>query len=107
MNWRDEYSVGIEEIDARHRQLIAMFLHVEQSIDSGSRRSDINAMIMELREFAYAHFSLEQGMMRLFGDHGIARHIANYWHFFDEIADMERRSLGLSSGRKAVGALVD
>lgn len=102
MKWSDEYSVGIEEIDSQHQTLLKMFAAIEHSIESGGTWSDIHYGLVKLKEFANAHFMLEQALMRMYGYSELAGHMATHKHFFDTLNEMEHRSLGVSARQETV-----
>jgi hemerythrin len=107
MKWKEEYSVGIQEIDDQHKKLLDMFMVVEQSIESAESWNDVHLGLVGLKSSASIHFTVEQALMRLFGYEDLARHIVTHQYFFDKLAEMERRSLGISTKKETVEFLVD
>lgn len=107
MKWSDECSVGIQEIDDQHKNLLKIFSKIEQSIKSADSWSDVYYGFLELKDAARVHASLEQALMRLFGYQGLENHIASHQYFFDRLADMEHRSLGILTKQEAIKFLSD
>ena len=107
MKWKEEYSVGLQEIDDQHMKLLDMFTAVEKSIESAESWNDVHIGLMGLKSSASIHFTVEQALMRMFGFDGLARHIVTHQYFFDKLAEMERRSLGNSTKHETVEFLAD
>jgi hemerythrin len=107
MKWKDEYSVGIEEIDDQHRKLLEMFAVVERSIVLAGSWSDIHYGLVKLKELSKSHFMLEQALMRMFNYTGLKHHKATHQYFFDKLEEMEHRSLGASTKQETIKFLGD
>ena len=96
MHWRDEYSLGIVEIDSQHKQLIRSFGAIEDASRQGQRWSSIYFLIAELKDFARFHFACEEALMRLFGFPELRLHSAEHAHFFKFLAKIEKNSISQS-----------
>ena len=107
MEWKDEYSVGIQEIDNQHKQLLRSFSEIEESIRLKQGWSDIHYAIVGLIQAARMHFSFEEAMMRLFGYPGLEFHLKEHRSFFDSLDAIERRSLKLSAETEMVRFLLE
>lgn len=66
MEWKDEYSVGIEEIDNQHKKLLLLFSAVQDAVNAGKGWSAIHFSILEVTDFARFHFRFEEALMRLY-----------------------------------------
>ena len=67
MEWKNEYSVGILEIDDQHKLLLRSFTEIEESIRLGEGWSNTHYAILELNQLARMHFTFEEAIMHLFG----------------------------------------
>lgn len=65
IKWSDEMSVGIEEIDAQHKVLLALLNKTYQSIDQGQDEEGIRKIIEELYNYTKFHFAMEESLMQL------------------------------------------
>lgn len=63
MEWTDDLSVGIEEIDEQHRELFGRINSLVAAIRGADCKSKIDGVISFLEEYAQTHFSLEEGYM--------------------------------------------
>lgn len=96
MGWKDEYSVGIAEIDDQHRVLIDCIATLEQSIDDDDERRRwlaIHYAIVRLSDYTRIHFSVEESLMRIIGFSGCDAHIAEHKRFIVYLRDIERKSI--------------
>lgn len=95
--WKEEYSVGIVEIDNQHKQLLRSFSILEESAKLNQGWSNTHYATVELRQLAYMHFSFEEAMMRMFGYPGTEAHQKEHLHFFDSLNKIERAALKKSA----------
>ena len=105
MHWRDEYSLGIPEIDNQHKTLIGLFDAIEEAVRLGKTWSTIYFHIAELRDFARFHFTCEEALMRLFAFPDINLHTAEHTHFLKFLSEMESSSLRKSVEKDMVKLL--
>jgi hemerythrin len=61
--WRDEYSVGISEIDAQHKHLFGLAAALADSMRKAAGQTDLNAVLDELVCYADEHFAFEEIIM--------------------------------------------
>lgn len=78
--WREEYSLGIPEIDDQHKELIKRFAAVEEAIATRLGWSELHFAILGILRYAEFHFQFEEALMRLFGFPQIERHIQEHRH---------------------------
>ena len=93
MEWKDEYAVGIKEIDAQHKELVNLFTKINDSIKSELPWSEIHFQIIELKTFAIFHFEFEEALMRLFGFREHGTHADAHKSFFDKLHAIEQSSI--------------
>lgn len=107
VEWKDSYSLGIEEIDNQHKRLLRGFTAIEDAISSGKGWSFTHFAVLELRTTARAHFMFEEGLMRLFGfpKTEILDHSREHEQFFRKLDDIERHSIRDSAEKDMVDFL--
>jgi hemerythrin len=93
MEWKDEYSIGILEIDNQHKHLMYGFSVIEETIILGKGWSDTHYAIVEVIKIANMHFAFEEALMRIFGYPGTESHQKEHQHFFAKLDSIERLSL--------------
>lgn len=102
MHWRDDYSLGILEIDSQHKALIGHFSTIEEAIRKGMDWSTVYFHVADLKEFARFHFTCEEALMRLFGYPDLRLHMAEHAHFFKVLGEIEMTSISKSIERELV-----
>jgi hemerythrin len=76
--WREEYSLGIPEIDDQHKELIKRFAAVEVAIATRQGWSELHFAILGILRYAEFHFQFEEALMRLYGFPQIERHMLEH-----------------------------
>jgi hemerythrin len=82
--WRPEYSVGIEEIDAQHQELFRRAGLFIESLRRQSRQ-EIGILLSFLRLYAVTHFGAEEAWMRAASYPGTAEHEKQHDGFIKDI----------------------
>lgn len=94
--WKDEYSVGIDEIDDQHKMLIDCIANLEQSIeddDEKQRWTAIHYAIVQLADYTRIHFAVEESLMRILAYPASSAHAAQHRMFVSFLLDIERKSI--------------
>jgi hemerythrin len=102
MQWKDEYSLGIQEIDEQHKRLLTYFSRIEDAVNANKGWSDIHFAIVDLRAFSMIHFEFEEALMRLYGFGNYPDHIKGHLHYMKKLEDIERASLGSNAAGELV-----
>ena len=82
--WRPEYSVGIEEIDAQHQELFRRAGLFIESLRKQSRQ-EIGILLSFLRLYAVTHFGAEEAWMKAAAYPGLAEHEKQHDGFIKDI----------------------
>lgn len=93
MDWKSEYSVGIDEIDKQHRVLLDYFSLIEDAVAAGGNWSSLHFILIQLHDYARIHFSVEETLMHMFAYPGTADHISLHQGFFAKLKELEQQSL--------------
>ncbi|HEY6896697.1 MAG TPA: bacteriohemerythrin [Rhodocyclaceae bacterium] len=93
MLWREEYELGIPEIDRQHRELINALVDLETTTDKEQRWSAVHFALVRVEEFVNVHFAVEESLMRLVGFPNFDSHVAEHRAFRDKVAELKLRSL--------------
>lgn len=86
--WRDEYSVGLPDVDHEHRMLIAMINELAAGLGPDAPRGRITAALGEICARIAAHFALEEREMRALGYSGLADHKDEHERLLEDILDI-------------------
>ena len=78
--WTPALAVGVEEIDAQHRELFERAGRLIEAVQAKKPR-ELGALINYLHVYAVAHFGAEEELMRARGFPGYVRHKAEHDRF--------------------------
>lgn len=107
MQWHPSYTLGVDEIDAQHRQLLQHAGGVIDAIQQDKPWSEIYFQIEELRDFAKFHFQFEEALMRMFGFPEKDAHAQSHETFFSRLEAIERQAIHDQLERNVVQLLTD
>jgi hemerythrin len=101
--WRDEFEIGLPDVDHEHREMIAMIDRLLASLGPETGVGDILSALGEIHAWIGAHFALEEREMRRLKYIAIGLHKSDHERLLDDIleimADVESpadyRSAGL------------
>ncbi len=90
MEWKDEYSVQIPEIDREHRILLEYVTGVEEAAAGGDAPGAL-AAVGRLLSFAVTHFTFEETVMRIQGYGDLDAHFQGHQRFLDQLRSLEEQ----------------
>ena len=98
VQWKDSYSVGNLQIDAQHRQLLAMCQQCEELLETRGMEdnSRIHLLLNDLSEYVRSHFDYEESLLRQHGYPKLLEHIAEHNEYWEQLANILAKA---SSGR--------
>ena len=67
IEWKDEYSVGIDSIDQQHRKLVGLINQLATAVDYSTGKEFEQDALDELVDYTKTHFSYEEGLMETNG----------------------------------------
>jgi hemerythrin len=85
LEWRDEFRIGIDEVDHEHRLLIDL---INAAHGRGAATAALEAALGDIHAVVTAHFALEEKDMRAHGYPGLGAHKADHEHLLDDIRDI-------------------
>ena len=74
IQWRDDYSVNVLQLDAQHKHLVGMINGLAEIMERGSKPEDMTALLEDLIAYTSYHFATEEKMMERAGYIGLAEH---------------------------------
>jgi hemerythrin len=93
MKWKAKYALGIEEIDKQHRVLLDCMTTIEDAIQAGDRWSAVHFGIVQLRDYARVHFTVEETVFKMHQYPGTDEHIRQHQVFMGHLHDIEQKTL--------------
>lgn len=88
LQWKQEYSVGIESMDDEHRQLIDLINGVYAKLDAKSDALQIETCLGDIFNAIAMHFALEERIMRAHNYDEFDAHKEDHEELLDEIRDL-------------------
>ena len=72
IQWSEEFSVGVRELDQQHQQLIKLLNHLILTQGTKSMNSEtISDVLTEMTRYAQTHFKAEERLMEDYGYPGL------------------------------------
>ncbi len=100
LEWTQQLSVGVEEIDDQHRELFRRASRLLEGLRKGEPE-EVGGLIDFLYEHAVTHFGAEEQFMRSTGYPGYVRHKAEHDRFISDLL-----ALSGEHDRKGAGAFM-
>ena len=88
LQWRDEFSVGIAEVDHEHRELIELIQGLQVTMSGGAGVDKILEALGEIYAQIAAHFALEEKAMRSMNYVAYADHKEDHETLLDDLRDI-------------------
>ena len=88
INWRNEFRVGVAEVDYEHQELIELINTLHQSVLEGVTREQVVAGLGEIFAQIAAHFALEEKVMRETRYPAYREHKADHEVLLDDLRDI-------------------
>jgi len=89
--WKDEFSVGVKEIDDQHRQLIDMINAFYEALFKGEAKGGLAELLRGLLEYTRYHFSTEEELMQGSAYPGLEEQRGEHALFVAKVSDMSER----------------
>ena len=102
IEWKDEFDLGIEEVDSEHRALVALINALHDAMLAGEGRADVVEGISEIYTLVSRHFEREEAFMREAHYMAYAEHKEDHEVLLDdlrEIIEEVRSGRGYEEGR--------
>ena len=88
LNWKPEYSVGVESVDFEHRQMIELINSIYAEIQGRNDADSIEQFLGDVHAAIAAHFALEERAMQQSGYAEYLDHKDNHEELLDQIRDL-------------------
>ena len=86
--WKDEYSVGVVEIDTQHKQLFSIINDLATLINTSPSKESIGTIVNQILEYKKEHFATEEKYFEQFQYDGAAEHIRQHQLFTKTITSL-------------------
>lgn len=89
--WKDEYSVGIDEIDNQHKNFISLLNELYDAIQENKIKGELSSIFDKVINYAKLHFETEEGYFIKFNYPYAEEHIAAHKSLMSELLDKQRK----------------
>jgi hemerythrin len=98
IEWDENYSVGVEELDEQHKQLFKIINKIFDIPDTKRVSQSISDLLADMREYASVHFATEEKYMSACAYPDITNHIRAHQQYRKKVNDLCARSTVEKSG---------
>ncbi len=88
--WGDEFSVGIEELDADHKKLLALLNDLKKAMDAGDAHDALGRVLAGLKLYMSFHFAHEEELFRQLEYPDYEAHCREHQAFADAVEELHR-----------------
>ncbi len=88
LEWKAEYSVGIDSMDVEHRKMMGLINTVYAELEGRRDADAIEDFLGEVHSTISSHFALEERIMREAGYEEYVEHKNDHEALLDQILDM-------------------
>lgn len=88
LEWRDEFRIGIAEVDHEHKTLIDLINRLHESLGADRAAERVEAFLGEIFARIAAHFALEEKDMQARGYPERPAHKADHEQLLDDLRDI-------------------
>ena len=88
VEWKDEYSVGIDSIDQQHKKLLNLINQLQTAVDYSTGEEFEHEALDELVNYTKTHFSYEEGLMEQNDYPGFEPHKAQHVEMITKVEEV-------------------
>jgi hemerythrin len=96
--WNDSLSVGVEQFDIEHKQLIYFINELNNALKIGSSAKTMENTLVQLVKYTEVHFNHEQEYMKLYDYPDLDPHFSEHENLKEQVNDFYDK---LKSGKTA------
>ncbi len=76
--WTDQYSVGVQQIDREHMQLVDILNRLYESVCADDATKTLDVILVELLGYTRTHFANEEQLLRVHGYPALPEHMEEH-----------------------------
>lgn len=88
VEWKDEYSVGIDSIDQQHKKLLNLINQLQTAVDYSTGEEFEREALDELVDYTKTHFSYEEGLLEQNNFPGYEPHKAQHVEMINKVEEV-------------------
>jgi len=91
IEWSDDLSVGIEEIDEQHKILVGLVNDMHTALHERRGAEITNDILRQLKTYTIIHFAVEESLMRVFHYPDYEEHKAHHQKLIEQINELQKK----------------
>ena len=99
MDWKEEYSVKISQIDQQHKKLIELINQLNDAMSKGKAKEVLDKILNDLVSYCASHFKLEEQLMQTNGYPGFAEHKEKHDKMTAKVLSLKKE---VAAGKKMI-----
>ena len=88
LEWKDEYSVGIDSIDQQHKRLVNLINQLHTAVTYSTGEEFEREALDELVDYTKTHFTYEEGLMEQNGYPDFDSHKAQHKQMIEKVGEV-------------------
>ncbi|MCW3982363.1 MAG: bacteriohemerythrin [Candidatus Bathyarchaeota archaeon] len=94
LQWNDNFSVGVAEIDAQHKNLVSYLNDLHFAMTQGKGNSILKSLLDRLVGYTQVHFATEEKYMKQWNYPGYVYHKGEHEVFVKKVAEFKTKFEG-------------
>lgn len=91
INWTNDLSVHIQEIDEEHKMLVSMINKLHTALKTGQGKQVLAPILEEMTNYSVKHFHTEENYMRKFKYPQYEKHKKEHDNFIGKVMDFKKK----------------
>jgi len=91
INWNDNFSVKVKEIDRQHQNLIRMINDLDDAMRQAKGKDILKKILGEMVDYTASHFAAEEKYFARFGYPEAENHIKEHKVFIEKVASFQKK----------------
>lgn len=88
--WKDEYCIGLTEIDKQHKQLVDVLNKLFDAMSVGKGTEILESILDDLTNYTVKHFATEERFMVVYAYPGVSSHRTEHQQLVDEVKNFKK-----------------
>lgn len=105
VEWSQKLSVGIEQVDAEHQKLVAIFNQLDEASRTGKGTRIMAEILTQLVEYTVVHFRSEEELMTEAEYPQLSRHVAQHRQLVQKVSRFQAKFNG--NGRRITKEMLE
>ena len=92
IDWKDEYSVGVNRLDSDHKKLFGFVNKLHEAMKNGQAAQTAESIIKELLDYTKYHFGEEEKLMEKINYPSLSAHKGTHDMFISQVEKLKQEA---------------